>query len=292
MLKLPSGAGTITPATAILEAVARANRGKQWDLVRCIPLSFPTHHPQGLAFAGDHIFLSSVQVLEAPSNVFDSTRSTPGRGVGHVFVLERNGELVRDILVGADDMYHPGGIDFDGSNIWVPVGEYRPGGNSMVLTIDPKTLVVRERFRVRDSIGWAISDSDTGTIYGGNWGSRRFYTWSEDGEERDRWENPSSFIDYQDCQFARNGQAICSGIAVLPHSSGSGEYELGGMAIVDFINRCIVHETPIQIFSGAGHVLTRNPFALTFGPDGLLLHVAPDDGFDVGGTELLTYRAQ
>lgn len=282
----------MTSATAILEAVARQNRGTHWELVRRIPLSFPTHHPQGMAFAGDYIFLSSVQVLEAPSNVFDPARSTPGRGVGHVFVLDRNGELVQDILVGADDMYHPGGIDFDGSNIWVPVGEYRPGGNSIVLSVDPKNLAVSERFRVRDSIGWAISDSDTGMIYGGNWGSRRFYAWREDGEERDRWENPNSFIDYQDCQFTRNGQAICSGIAVLPQSNGSGEYELGGMAIVDFINRRIVHETPIQIFSEAGHVLTRNPFALTFDSGGLLLHVAPDDGFDVGGTELLTFKAQ
>jgi len=23
-------------------------------------------------------------------------------------------------------VYHPGGIDFDGVNIWVPVAEYRP----------------------------------------------------------------------------------------------------------------------------------------------------------------------
>ena len=279
-------------ATTLLEAVARQIRGTHWELVGRIPLAFPTHHPQGLAIAGDYIFLSSVQVLEAPLHVFDSVRSTPGRGVGHMFVLDRDGKLVQDILLGAGDMYHPGGIDFDGSNIWVPVGEYRPGGNSMVLTVDPKTFEVSERFRIRDSIGWAISDPDTGTIYGGNWGSRRFYAWGADGEEREHWDNPSSFIDYQDCQFAGEGQAICSGIAVLPQPNGSGEYELGGMAIVDFINRRIVHETPIQIFSSAGHVVTRNPFALTSDSDGLFLHVAPDDGTEVGGTELLTFKAE
>jgi hypothetical protein len=161
-----------------------------------------------------------------------------------------------------------------------------------LLTIDPKTFEVSERFRVKDSIGWAISDSETGTIYGGNWGSRRFYAWNADGEERERWENPSSFIDYQDCQFAGNGQAICSGIAALPLPNGKGEYELGGMAIVDFINRRIVHETPIQIFSSSDHVVTRNPFALTNDSDDLLLHVAPDDGPEVAGTELLTFKAK
>ncbi len=282
---------SISSATAILEAVTKQSRKTKWELIRQVPLDFPTHHPQGLAFAGDYLFLSSVEVLEAPTNVFDPTRSTPGRGVGHMFVLDGKGELVRDITIGEGDMYHPGGIDFDGSNVWVPMGEYRPGANSMVLTVDPVTFAVSERFRVKDSIGWAISDRDTGTIYGGNWGSRRFYTWGEDGEERDRWENPSSFIDYQDCQFAKNGQAVCSGIAVLPQANGTGEYELGGVAIIDFINHRIVHETPLQIFSGAGHVLTRNPFAFTIDGEDLLLHVAPDDGFDVGGTQLLTFRA-
>ena len=278
-------------ATNLLEAVARQNRRTKWELVRRIPLAFPTHHPQGLAFAADHIFLSSVEVLEAPVPVSDSVGSTAGRGVGHVFVVDRDGELVEDILLGAGDMYHPGGIDFDGSDIWVPVGEYRPGGQSMMLSVDPQTFQVRERFQVRDSIGWAISDSGTGTIYGGNWGSRRFYAWGQDGQEREQWENPSSFIDYQDAQFAGNGHAICSGIAVLPQPDGSREYELGGLAIVDFTNRRIVHETPLQIFSRAGHVLTRNPFALTLESDGLFLHVAPDDGTELGGTELLTFKA-
>jgi hypothetical protein len=149
----------------------------------------------------------------------------------------------------------------------------------VMLTVDPETFKVRERFQIRDSIGWAMSDAGTRTIYGGNWGSRRFYAWREDGEERDRWENPSSFIDYQDAQFAGNGQGVCSGIAVLPQPNGSGEYELGGMAIIDFTNRRIVHETP-------------NPSALTVESGDLFLHVAPDDGGEVGGTQLLTFKAQ
>ena len=279
-------------ATTLLEAVASENRGTHWELVRRVPLTFPTHHPQGLALVGDYIFLSSVQVLEAPLHVFDPLRSTPGSGIGHMFVVDLGGELIEDIHLGAGDMYHPGGIDFDGCNIWVPVGEYRPAGNSMVLTVDPKSFEVSERFRIKDSIGWTVSDSQTETIHGGNWGSRTFYTWDVDGEELQRWTNPSSFIDYQDCQFVEAGRAICSGIAVLPQPSGKGEYELGGLAIVDFIGQHILHETPIQIFSKAGHVITRNPFALTRNLDGLFLHVAPDDGTEVGGTELLTFKAE
>lgn len=275
----------------MINSVIQRNRSTNWELVRRIPFAFATHHPQGLAFAEDLIFLSSVEVLERPSQVFDPMRSTPGRGLGHVFVINQNGKLVHDILLGEEDMYHPGGIDYDGSKIWVPVGEYRPNANSIMFTVDPKTFEVTEQFRVKDSIGWAISDAKTGKVYGGNWGSRNFYTWNTDGEQCDRWDNPSSFIDYQDCQSAGNGQAFCSGIAALPQPNGTGEYELGGVAIVDFINRRIVHETPIQVFSKAGHVVTRNPFALTNDSYGFLLHVAPDDGPEIAGTELLTFKA-
>lgn len=275
----------------IVDAVARLSRGTQWEMVRRVPLKFPTFHPQGLAFAGDHTFLSSVEVLESPSNVFDPIRSTPGRGVGHMFVLDGDGELVRDIMIGEGDMYHPGGIDFDGVNIWVPVGEYRPGAKSIMVSVDPDTFAVVERFRVNDSIGWAISDKDSGRVYGGNWGSRQFYTWTAGGQELEQWKNPSSFIDYQDCQFAGNGLAICSGIAVLPQSNDTSSYELGGVATVDLLNHRITDETPLQVFSVAGHVLTRNPFALTLESNDLFLHVAPDDGFDVCGTELLTFKA-
>ncbi len=271
--------------------VAGVDRQTHWELVARVPLTFSTHHPQGLAFAGEHIFLSSVQVLAQPQFMLDPDRRTSGRGVGHIFVLDRHGKLVRDIILGEKDMYHPGGIDFDGDKIWVSVAEYRADSNSMVLTIDPVSLQVRERFRVPDHIGWVVSDLGSGVVHGGSWGSRQFYTWSTDGQELDHWDNPSGFIDYQDCQYAGAGQVICSGISILPLPDGDGGYELGGVAVIDLLKHRIIHETPIQLFSTAGHVVTRNPFALTAAPGGLFLHVAPDDGSEVNGTELLRYQA-
>ncbi len=278
-------------AISIRDAVARLDRRTRWELIQRVPLTFPTHHPQGLAFVGEHIFLSSVEILENPSLPADSDRKTPGRGIGHVFVLYKDGTLLHDIRLGEADMYHPGGIDFDGSKIWVSVAEYRDRSASLVLTIDPESFEVVERFRVPDHLGWMVSDSTTNTVYGGSWGSRQFYAWSADGDELDHWENPSSFIDYQDCQYAGSGQVLCSGIAILPSPDGAQEYELGGIAIVDLLGHRILHEAPIPVFSSGGHVLTRNPFALSMGPEGLLLHVAPDDGHDSNGTELVTYRA-
>jgi len=285
-----SGVGAASVLT-ILEAVNRLSHRTHWELVRSLPLRFPTYHPQGLAFVGEQTFLSSVQVLDDPRPIVDSRLRTPGRGVGHLFVLDSHGNLVRDIFLGEGDMYHPGGIDFDGEKIWVPLAEYRRDSNSMVLTIDPVTFEVNERFRVRDHIGWVVRDPGSGSVHGGTWGSREFYAWTADGVELDHWDNPSNFIDYQDCQFVGAGRALCSGIATLPLSKGGGEYELGGIAVVDLLKHQIVHETVIQLFSSAGHVVTRNPFAFTTDSGGMYLHVAPDNGTEGNGTEVLTYRA-
>lgn len=274
-------------AAACFMTVSRHTR---WKPTGRQKLNFPTYHPQGLTFAGDFAFLSSAEILEAP--VADGVGSSPGRGVGHMFVLERDGALVRDIRVGERDMYHPSGIDFDGEFVWVAVAEYRPDSNSIVLSIDPLTLRVSERFRVQDHIGWVVSDPESGTIYGGDWGSRRFYAWSEDGRELDSWDNPSGFVDYQDCQYASGGHILCAGISILPLAHGDGVFELGGVALVDFPDHRIVHEAAIGLFSPAGHVVTRNPFALTIDGDELFLHVAPDDGTETDGTQLLVYRAE
>ncbi|MHB1234776.1 MAG: DUF6454 family protein, partial [Microbacteriaceae bacterium] len=169
-------------ATALREAMTGWNRQTRWHQVGRMPLKFPTFHPQGMAFIGERIFLSSVEILEAPAPF--SRPSVPGRGIGHLFVVDGDGSLIRDIILGEGLLYHPGGIGFDGKQIWVPVGEYRPAGNSMMLTVDPDTFAVAERFRVADSIGWAVSDPETGLVHGGNWGSRRFYAWTADGQER------------------------------------------------------------------------------------------------------------
>lgn len=282
--------GAETELVTAVQGVFQAGRRARFELVRRVPLDFATHHPQGLAFAGDHIFLSSVEITENPRGLLDAPWSTPGRGIGHVFVLDYEGNLLRDIQLADGDSYHPGGIAFDGAAVWVPVAEYRPASNAIVFSIDPMTLEPTERFRVADHVGWVVSDAANGALHGGSWGSRELTTWTRDGAELDRWSNPSGFVDYQDAQYAGVGRVFCSGIAVLPAKQGDAPFELGGIAIVDFTEHRVRQEIPVTLFSKAGHVVTRNPFALSLDADGILLHVAPDDGLEKGGTELLTYR--
>ena len=49
-----------------------------------------------------------------------------GEGVGHLFKVSLKGDLLTDLTLGEGAIYHPGGIDYDGRYIWVPVTEYRP----------------------------------------------------------------------------------------------------------------------------------------------------------------------
>lgn len=144
-------------------AFAKVTRSTPWQLAERIPLRFATHHPPGFALAGDKIFMSSVEIIEAPVKYpepVDGYDRTPGKGVGHVFVMDRDGNLLRDITVGAGTIYHPGGIDFDGRYLWVPVAEYRPDSASVIYRIDVRTYEVSE-------------------VHGVSWGSRTEYTWTE-----------------------------------------------------------------------------------------------------------------
>lgn len=66
---------------------------------------------------------------------------------------------------------------------------------------------------------------------------------------------------------------------------------LGGMALIDIRTHAVLREVPFQQRSTGGHVATRNPLELTAeGPD-LTLRVAPDNGDEGNGSEILTYHA-
>ncbi|AMM31553.1 hypothetical protein SA2016_0865 [Sinomonas atrocyanea] len=276
--------------------VASWTRRTRFELVHRLPLRFPTHHPQGMAFADGKIFLSTVEVHERPAPIGgsdDPARRTPGRGRGHVLVIGPDGTLAADLVVGDGDAYHPSGIDYAGGPLWVPVGEYRANSRSLVYTLDPHTLELTERFEVDDHLTWLAPDLDAGALYGAGWGSRRFYRWTLAGgataRDCEAWDNPSWHLDAQEGQYDGSGRIICAGISELPDAHG-GTYELGGVSTVHFDERRITADVPVPLFSAAGHSVFRNPFVLTREGGEVLLHVAPDDGEDVHGTEILTYR--
>ncbi len=274
------------------------DRNTKWQLTDKVKLEFPTFHTEGLTFTPDHLFLSAVEILEptqkypAPIGGYDRT---PGKGIGHLFVMDRQGNLQKDITLGEGDMYHPGGIDFDGTNVWVPVAQYRPDSSAIIYSVNASTLEVTKQFEVNDHIGGIVLDKTTGHLVGNNWGSRRFYEWTLKGKQTDTWDNTSYFIDYQDCQYVPSRKMICGGVTNLPQTPTAGgtaaTYELGGIALIDLRSHNVLHEIPFQQWSTAGHVMTRNPLKLAANGNQLTLWAAPDNGEEGNGTELFTYQA-
>ncbi|MEQ4209517.1 DUF6454 family protein [Actinopolymorpha sp. B17G11] len=277
----------------VVAAFANTTRSAPWREVQRIPLRFPTHHPQGFALVGDKIFMSTVEITEAPVRYpepVDGYDRTPGKGVGHVLVLDRQGRLVKDVTLGEDIIYHPGGIDFDGTSVWVPVAEYRPNSNAIVYRLDPRTYRVSEEYRVRDHVGGVVRDRTTGNIHGVSWGSRTLYSWTPAGRQLSTQPNNDHLLDYQDCDYAGWRKQICSGITGLPTANGT-TYELGGIVLRDLRDNRILHQVPFPRFSTAGHAVTRNPVALEVSDDKLRLFAAPDDGEEAAGTELIIYES-
>lgn len=285
-------------STSLAAAFNGVDRNTNWQQTSKLKLNFPTYHTEGIAFSQDHIFLSAVQIIEpttkfpTPQNGFDRT---PGKGIGHLFVMDKSGKLQKDIILGEGDMYHPGGIDFDGANVWVPVAQYRPNSSAIIYRIDATTLDVHKQFEVKDHFGGIVMDKRTGHLVGNTWGSRRFAEWDLQGKQLATWENPNYFIDYQDCQYVPDARMLCAGVTNLPQTPAAGgtgaTYELGGMAMIDLKTHSVLRDVPFQQFSTAGHVATRNPFKMTADGDHLTMKVAPDNGDEGNGTEILTYEA-
>ena len=295
----PTGAGTHGDRnTALADAFNGVDRNTNWQQTSKLKLNFPTYHTEGIAYSQDHIFLSAVQIIEptvkfpTPQNGFDRT---PGKGVGHLFVMDKAGALQKDIVLGEGDMYHPGGIDFDGTNVWIPVAQYRPDSSAIIYRVDAATLDVHKQFEVKDHFGGIVMDKQTGHLVGNTWGSRRFAEWDLQGKQLSTWQNPNYFIDYQDCQYVPTSRMLCGGITNLPQTPAAGgtggTYELGGMAMIDLKSHSVIRDVPFQQWSTAGHVATRNPFKMTADGGHLTMKVAPDNGEEGNGTEILTYEA-
>jgi Family of unknown function (DUF6454) len=279
-----------TTGDAIAERVVKLTRDSRWTPVRSVALSFRTFHPQGMVRIGDTLFVSSVEVRvptkrgRQPDARFDRD---PGEGVGHLFKIDMSGRLLADVKLGEGAMYHPGGIDYDGTHIWVPVAEYRPDSRSIVYRVDPATMTASEVFRVSDHIGAVVHDTDDGTLRGVSWGSRRFYRWTltPDGKasnadaplEQLRTLNPSHYVDYQDCQYVGRSRMLCTGVTAFRPTPGAAPFRLGGLDLIDLRDGRPVHQVPVQLWTAAGLDMTHNPSWFEATATGLRAYFMPED---------------
>ena len=240
--------------------------------------------------AGDTFFVSSVEVRVAtkrfPKPVSGYDRDA-GAGVGHLFKIDQHGNLLADLTLAHGDAYHPGGIDYDGRHIWVPVSEYRPDSHSIIYKVDPDTMKPVEVFRFPDSIGAIVHNTDDRTLHGVSWGSRRFYRWTMDADGRVtnadtppavlQTLNPSHYVDYQDCKYVGSRRMLCTGLAELRQMASAPAFRLGGLDLVSLEDGRPVHQVPVPLWTANGTDMTHNPAWIEPSGAGLRAYFMPED---------------
>lgn len=276
---------------SISERLKKLTRGVQWRRVAAVPVTFNTFHPQGMVKIGDLLYVSSVDIKK-PTKPYPRARDgydrDTGEGVGHLFKMDMKGNLIGDLVLGEGSMYHPGGIDYDGKSIWVPVAEYRPNSRAVIYRVDPSAMKATEVFRYGDHIGGLVRNTDGKSLHGVSWGSRRFYRWTlgADGvptnamtpPEDLRVANPSGYIDYQDCKYLGRGEALCSGLNNYQVKKDGPRFPLGGLEIVDLANNRPIFQIPVELWTDSGLPMTQNPFWVEPTSDGLRAYFMPEDG--------------
>ena len=277
-LTVVAGSGqTAAPGnrSVLAERVTALTRNSAWKLVASVPIAFRTFHPQGMVKIGETFFVSSVEVGDRAA----------GKGIGHLYRIDRAGNLVADLTLGEGNIYHPGGIDYDGTSIWVPVAEYRPDSRSIVYRVDPQAMKATEVLRFADHIGAIVHNTDDHTLHGVSWGSRRFYRWTlgRDGTvtngntppERLRTLNTSHYLDYQDCKYAGTRRMLCTGVTELRQPSSP--FRLGGIDLIDVGVGLPFHQVAVLLWTTGGLDMTHNPVWLEPTPTGLRGYFMPED---------------
>ncbi len=270
---------------SLVDRVASLTRESHWTLVDRVPVSFRSFHPQGMVKIGDTFFVSSVEVLVPPKRL-----STPanghdrdtGEGVGHLFKIDRAGHLVTDLKLGDGPIFHPGGIDYDGTSIWVPVAEYRPDSRSIIYRVNPDTMTATRVAAIHDHIGAIVHDVATNTLHGVSWGSRRFYRWTLDGKgnvtgEVTRRLNPSHYVDYQDCKSIAAERMLCTGVTEMRPMPDAPTFRLGGLELIDLSDGRPLHQVPVLLWTPGGRAMTQNPSWFEPTSTGIRGYFMPED---------------
>ena len=247
----------------VAERLTAVTRNSHWTAVTSVPVGFDAFHPQGMVKIGDTFFVSSVDKAER---------------AGHLFKIDSTGKLLADLRLVEGAMYHPGGIDYDGREIWLPLAEYVPDSHAVIYRIDPATMKAVEVVRIADHIGAVVHNTDDKTLHGVSWGSRRFYRWERDGTGPvTRTLNPSHYIDYQDCKYAGAHRMLCGGVADVRGAPDVPPVRLGGLELVSLADGRPLFQVPVQLWTPSGVSMTQNPVWLEPHGDGLRAYFMPED---------------
>jgi hypothetical protein len=281
-------APSASPLGAQLKGLTAAS---VWNKVGEVPLAGAAFHPQGLVRTADAYYVSTVEILSLPTALVPPAGGydrTTGTGRGHVLKFDLSGRLLADIRIGEGTVYHPGGMDFDGTHLWVPVAEYRPDSQALLYRIDPATMQAVMLFGFRDHIGGLSRSVETNTLHAISWGSRRFYRFSLDAAQTTspeasvapaelRRTNRAFYIDYQDNQSLGNNEMLYTGLTSFAATPNSNAFALGGLEIVNLDTGLPVHQVPVRLWAASRRPMTTNASWFESTATGIRAYFVPDD---------------
>ena len=235
-----------------------------------MPIAFRTFHPQGMVKIGETLFVSSVEVIDRDA----------GKGVGHLFKIDMAGNLLADLRLGEGAIYHPGGIDYDGRDIWVPVAEYRPDSRSIVYRVDPATMKATEVFRVADHIGAIVHNTDDRHAARRQLGLAPLL--SLDARRAASTQAPHAAT-RRTTSTIRTASTPGGGGCSAPASPRSARrpdappFRLGGIDLVDLDDGRPLHQVPVLLWTAGGLDMTHNPVWIEPSAAGLRAYFMPED---------------
>jgi hypothetical protein len=253
----------MVPDPRLAVTAERFGRTTTWTQVDELPIRFDAGHPQGMARIGREWWISTADIT--------SRR-------GFVLTVDRDGALVTRTPVGDATRFHPGGMDYDGSSLWVASSEYRPRSSAVIERLVPDGSSTPEFiFRVDDHVGAVVRLGARGDLVGWTWGSRRFLRWRVDGSVVAEVRNPGQFIDHQDGQWLGDDLVLCGGVATFDLADGP--RAIGGIGLLRGTDLTMVCEAPFPKYSPAtGRAATQNPIWAEVDGDAMVVHLLPDDG--------------
>lgn len=287
--------GASSQSEELIRQFVELDRSTNWRLVDKIPFSGGCHEPEGIVRLSsngnpaqdDRYFVSAGEwtVPRSPD--------TNGKGFAHLLVFDGTGRRLADAVLTAPGAaeYHGGGLDYDGTYLWLTLAEYRPtNATATLVRMRPDILSPEPVLRVAGHMGAVVHDVATGDVLTLNWGARSASLWNLRytpvplpgfTPPRAVVKNPSHYTDYQDCKFLGRSQRygfrsvmLCGGITGGLYD---GNTSIGGVALVDMQTMVPLYEVPLTMVSDGGNLVTKNPMDAAIVDGKLRFFFLPDE---------------
>lgn len=267
----------------------------EWQLVESIDLKFDTYHPQGMLKVDDTFYITTVKVERRPRYTRQGKQVSvmdEGAGKGYLMQFDAGGNLLKCIELCEGAIFHPGGMDFDGRYIWVPITKYYPYSRSLIVRVDVRSHQVEKVCYVDDSIGAIIHDPDNNILVGANWDADEFLTWQLDSalEVKDaeltaaerRHANTAKHLAIQDSKYIGGGKMVGFGLKNGPKG------RVGGFDVIDTRTFEKLRSADIELRTPRKSIVSGNPSTIEIVGDKMRLYFAPEDN----KTTLYIYQTQ